>query len=369
MDKYLIISLQGIGDLLLATPIARNIKKSSPSSRVCVLTFTGNAGILEGNTDIDRIYTVNSARAGDLLYIMRMVSGLRKERFGASICAYPSGVRSAFLGYLSGAKVRVAQGLKMFKGYGWLFTARSTIDKVKHAVEMNLDILAVAGIDIGNADKCPKVVVGADDMKTARAFLDGNGISAGDTFVSVHPGGGVYTALYRCWPEERFASAADTLAGKPGVKIVLIGGKADAEKAARVASMMKHRPVIAAGRLTLMETSALLTMSKLLICNNSGPMHIAAALKVPTVSIFGAADPRIHRPWGEGHIVLQSGLDCSPCYYPFLRDTLKETAEKNRWSGKEFDCVTKDYRCMLKISVDDVIKASEDLLGKNDKDK
>ena len=122
---------------------------------------------------------------------------------------------------------------------------------------------------------------------------------------------------------------------------------------------MKGKPINAAGKTLLKQTTALIQKTRLLVCNNSAPMHIAAALGIPTVSIFGSADSRIHRPWGEGHIILQKQLECSPCYYPFIRDTLEETKLRNAWVRNTFKCKTKDYRCLTSISVEEALKAVE----------
>jgi ADP-heptose:LPS heptosyltransferase len=237
MKRYLIISLQGIGVLLLATPNSGTYKETDAESRVCVLTFKGNAEILKGNTDVDMAYMINNARTRDLPYILGMIWSLKKERFDASICAYPSGIRSALIGYLSGSKARIGQGLKIFDNYKWLFTSNARVEDVKHAVEMNLDLLAAYGMDINGAEKRPRIDISEADIAAAGAFLDENGISGKDMVIAVHSGGGIYTALYRCWPEERFSAVSDTLAEKYGAKVVIIGGKQDYGNASRVAGL------------------------------------------------------------------------------------------------------------------------------------
>lgn len=361
--NILVISLQGIGDLLLATPLLRGLKSRYPGSKLTVLTFKANMEILSNNPDVDIITAVGAGTEKNAGALVKLVTGLRKARPDLSICAYPSGLRSALLGYLSGAKQRLGQDLDIFKGRRWLFTKQAPVKEVKHAILMNLDLLGLAGIDVSGMRKEPVLNLGEDDKKFAAGFLKDNCVAAGDTLVAIHAGGGKYTAAFRSWPAERFAKAADAAAEKLGAKIMLIGGPSDLPAVNGISGMMKRRHISAAGKASLMQTAALISMSRAMVCNNSGPMHMAAALGVPTVSIFGSADPRIHRPYGQGHIVLRKELECSPCYYPFFRDTLPETKARNRWTAKKFECASGDYRCLSSISPEDVLEALGKILG------
>jgi len=362
--NILIVSLQGIGDLLLATPLLHELKVAYPGTRLTVLTFEANRDILSNNPDVSQIITFKAAQKRNIFKILGLIGKIRSEHFDLSVCAYPSGLRSAFIAYLGGAGERLGQGLSQFRGFGWLFTKQVPITEIKHAVLMNMDFLKILGVGLKGAN--PELIfrIGEGDLKFAKDFLRLNGISDSDLVIAIHAGGGEYTTAYRNWPLDRFAKVADALADRYKAKIIFIGGKADESAVDSIKKMMGQKAIVAAGKMSIGQTAALLTKTKLLLCNNSGPMHIAAALNVRTVSIFGSADPRIHRPWGNGHVILQNQLECSPCYYPTLRDTLKETKQRNSWVGKRFKCRAGDYRCLSAISPEEVVAAVDVVLRK-----
>ncbi len=360
--NILVISLQGIGDLLLTTPLLHTLKSEISPVKVSVLTFDNNKAILNGNPDIEEVITFNSKDSNNPWSIIRLLTYLRRNKYDLSIGAYPCGLRSAFMGYASGAKERLGQGLSIFRNYRWLFTKQINTKEVKHAVLINLDFLDLLGIRTNPLNAKVVLNLSDEEMNDASCFLESQGAGRGDLIVAIHVGGGKPAVEYKSWPIERFSKVADILTEKCGAKIVFIGGSSDIGPVDIAARAMTNKPVIAAGKLSLKSTAALLKKSKLLISNNSGPMHIAAAIGTPTVSISGPVDPRIHGPWGDGHIVLQSELDCSPCYYPFFRDTLEETKLRNKWSGKKFECMTGDYRCLSSITVEDVAGAAKKIL-------
>ncbi|MFA6355976.1 MAG: glycosyltransferase family 9 protein [Candidatus Omnitrophota bacterium] len=363
LNNILVISLQGIGDLLLATPMLKGIKLNYPGSRLTVLTLSANKDILSNNPDVDDVITFDAGAGKNPAAIAALIMKLRNIRPGLSICAYPSGLRSAFLGYLSGAKERLGQDISLFEGYRWLFTKQVHIKEIKHAVLMDLDLLSPLGIDTSGIETNPVLNIGAAEEKGASKFLEDNRISDRDNLVAIHAGGGRHTAAYRSWPLDNFAKLAGMAIEKFGVKVLFIGGPSDEPAVKEISGKMGHPSITSAGKVSLMQTAALIRKSRALICNNSAPMHIAAALGVPTVSIFGSADPRIHRPYGQGHIVLRKELECGPCYYPFFRETLPETKARNRWRGKKFECASGDYRCLSSITPDDAMEALGKVLG------
>ena len=357
--KILVISLQGIGDLLLATPLLHALKLSIPGIKISVLTHKANSEILSDNPDVDEVMFTDYKSP---LKVLISLLNLRKRCFDISICTYPSGVRSAFVGYLSGASVRLGQDLNLFKKYGWLFTKKMAITEVKHAVLMNLDFLKLLGLNKERAKKKLILNLTYENRNFASEFLKANCVNNKDLLIAIHAGGGRFTVAYRCWPKQRFASLADSLIEKYKAKILFIGGGDDEIIVEEILRLMKYKAINAVNKGSLKQTSALIAQAQLLICNNSAPMHIAVALGIPTVSIFGSVDQRIHKPWGDGHIVLQKKLKCGPCYYPFIRDTLEETKKKNRWFGKVFKCLKGNYECILSINREEVIEAVEKIL-------
>lgn len=360
--RIAIISLQGIGDLLLSTPLLKELKNDIPDSRISVITFESNRRILDGNPYLDEVICINKTDTNNPIKMLALICGMRSKKYDLSICVYPSGLRSAFLAYLSGAKERFGQDLAIFRNYKWLFTKQAHLDGIKHAILMNLDFIKLLGFEPG-PNKVELILnLKDEDLNAANSFLDANGIHGEEKIILIHAGCSKDTSAYRSWPQDRFAEVAEHLGKMPGVKVIFIGGDDDLEGINRLTDMLEIKPLIAAGVLSILETAALLKKSCLLICNNSAPMHIAAAVGTPTISVFGPTDSRIHRPWGDNHVILQKNFDCCPCYYPFIDNTLNETGMRNCWINKKFTCRNRDYRCIHSVTVGDVLGATEEFL-------
>jgi ADP-heptose:LPS heptosyltransferase len=116
------------------------------------------------------------------------------------------------------------------------------------------------------------------------------------------------------WPQAKFAELGDLLASRLGARIILTGGRADLALVEEIASLMLARPVVLAGKTNLKEFCCLMKQVDLMVTCDSGPMHIAAAMRTPTVALFGPTNPLRTGPYGIGHRVLQQRMDCIPCF-------------------------------------------------------
>jgi lipopolysaccharide heptosyltransferase II len=345
--RILIVSLQGIGDLLMATPLIKAIKKSFPKSYVGVLTFNLNSEILDNNPYVNEVFKVGKM---SLLESVRLLYKIRRQRFDVGILSYPSGLKSASFVFLCGISKRLGHDLTIFKKHKYLFTDLIKVKTVKHAVLFNLDFLRCFNIDQNDSDIEMTLNIADEDKENAASIYRKYDL-IDKTNIIVHAGGGKFTQLYRSWPHENYAAACDELIKTGKINIIFIGGKEDVALTNNIVSIMKYPSLNLAGKLGLSLTAALISQADILIGNNSAPMHIAAALKVPTLSIFGCVDERLHHPWGNDYTILQKDMDCCPCYYPFLTDTLKETAKRNSWIKKEFLCRKGDTPCFKEITV------------------
>jgi heptosyltransferase-2 len=160
--------------------------------------------------------------------------------------------------------------------------------------------------------------------------------------IGVAPGA-TYGAAKR-WSPEKFAEVADKLNEKFYTQGIILGGKSDGETANEVQKMARVELINLAGKTSLLEAIYLISQCRLFLSNDSGLMHIAGALNVPTVAIFGSTNPVTTSPVGKNSVIVRKEVSCSPC--------LKKT------------CPT-DFRCMNHISVEDVFKAAQDLLQDN----
>jgi heptosyltransferase-2 len=158
--------------------------------------------------------------------------------------------------------------------------------------------------------------------------------------VALAPGAAYGSA--KCWPAERFAAVADALIDEFGADVILFGASSELEICRQIANRMHHRPVILAGQTSIGELPALFSRCSLFVGNDSGAMHVAAAVGVPVVAIFGSTDPQGTAPVTSQKKLVQHRVACSPC---FLRE-----------------CPI-DHRCMLRVPVQDVRDAAVQSLG------
>ena len=170
--------------------------------------------------------------------------------------------------------------------------------------------------------------------------------------MGIHPGGGEtagFSDLARRWLPERFGRLADLLARRGGVQIVLLQGPGDDPFVNEAVANMNERPLGIASGLSLGVFAALIRECDLVVVNDSGPMHLAAALRIPVVAIFGPTHPAYNSPRGTIHKVIWAGIPCSPCYNP------DESVYGTRWHGKKsFQCWRGTHECMAAITAEEV---------------
>ena len=189
----------------------------------------------------------------------------------------------------------------------------------------------------------PSIEIGVReaDRMSAAAMLQATGVREGQIIVGINPG--AYYGEAKRWFPERYAAVGDWIADAYGARILLFGSQSDLRTTQEVASRMKHPAVLLAGRTTLGELMALIRKCNLLITNDSGPMHLAAALDVPQLAIFGSTSEIVTGPLSSRAMVIKHPVPCNPC---FLRK-----------------CPT-DFRCMTGISVERVIAAAREMMGR-----
>jgi lipopolysaccharide heptosyltransferase II len=206
-----------------------------------------------------------------------------------------------------------------------------------HKVEYFLNIARGFGINV--RENSYEFFVRDEDRQSVKNFLAKNGVTDKDRLVVLCPGGNWDP---KRWPKENFAKLADMLSGKLNAKIVLSGAKKDAPLVEGARSMMKTAPVISCGKTTLKELGALLERADLVVANDSGPMHLAVAMKSDVIALFGPTSPKLTGPYGKGkYKVLWKTKDCEvPCY--------------------DVACV--DNRCMKLITVEDVFEEARKAL-------
>ena len=333
--KILIIKLRYLGDVLLTTPVIQSIRKNHPNVHIAVLVNSGTEGILKNNPDIDEIIVLEREKIKKSSFISKvfqecsLVSQLRKRNFDLAI-DLSWGDRSAILSFLSGARWRVG------------FIVGSKVRKVSYNISIQhredlhmVDYHCLALKAIGGRVHPPELIFNIieEDQQSLNELLRNEEISKNDPFVVIHPGA---RWRFKSWPLQNFAGLGDFLQKALSLKVVLVGGDQDAESINGIQSRMHSKVISLGGRLSIQQLGALIKRANLFIGNDSGAMHIAAAVNTPIVAFFGPTDPKMWGPWGMGHTVFYKGRCCHP-------------------TGIQ-GCTWGDQHCMGLISLQEVIE-------------
>ena len=225
---------------------------------------------------------------------------LRRRGFDLSFPSGRSDLRYNLVLWLTGAKRRVGYG---FAGAGFLLTDVAVPDIARpHQTEVCLQLLEHLGIPVIRCGQLLKLSPG--DEAFSASFLRDHGIEAGDLVVGIHAGS---RTASRTWGRERFRQVAQRLTGEFGAKVIWFGDPMD------YSGDLLGRNILPAS-LPLHEFLAVLARCAFVVCNDSGPMHMAAALGVPVIAIFGSTFPEWFQPPGDKHrVVIRRDMSCRPC--------------------------------------------------------
>ncbi len=307
INKILVIRVDGIGDLLNSTPAIALLRENYPSAEITVLARPLNAPVLIGNPDVDRVLTF--ARDGEhrgLKSRLRFYRELRREGFQL-VVAMQTGMWPHLVALLSGAPSRLGRYQKRF---------RSTLTHVwhgkypkgeTHEVDRNLELVRL--VCEGEGTRKLKFRLSPNEIDTAKAQLTACGIDADTFLIGIHPGGSSYD---KRWPERQYAELADRLVQQYNATILLLRGPEEKALAHNIQQAMQSDAIVHAPE-TIRELGALLSCCNLVVCNDSGPMHLAAALDIPMVAVFGPTDHVAWHPMSENASIVRRDMLCWPC--------------------------------------------------------
>jgi len=266
---------------------------------------------------------------------LRLIRDIRWRGFDLAVL-FQNAFEAALIAFLSGIPIRLG-----YSTDGRSILLRPSVNiradiRGKHHLEYYLDLLRSAGLSA----ESKSLVLNLEEGERAWSidFLKRNGWDKGRRVVGINPGA-TYGKAKRWYPE-RFASLTDKLMGE-GMMVIVFCGPGERPIVEEIKNHVSSKPIIAAEGISIRELSSLIERCSIFISNDTGPMHLASALKVPVVAIFGSTDPNITGPVGEGHRIIYKGAECSPC---FLRKC------------------PKDFRCMELITVDEVFYAAMEIL-------
>ncbi len=323
-----------IGDAVLATPALRLLKASLPKSKIIALCRGGVSEAFVHNPLCDEIITLTSRIPRET------IRALHRRQFEAGLLLTNS-FSSALLFYLSGIPERagystdgrrllltkpVRADKTFYKGH----QADSYIELVKKTYKLPDNDIVREGL----------WVISEDEREEACRLLMQEGVGKDEPLIGINPGAAYGPA--KRWPPECFGKLSDYCSRRYKSRIVIFGADADRNVVNKVKEAMKNSaPIDLCGKTSLRQLGALIRRCSLFVTNDSGPMHIAAALRVAVVAIFGSTNPEKTRPLSKNHIIVRKPTECSPCMKP--------------------SCPLGTYKCMRQITVDDLIEAIEKL--------
>ncbi len=336
LKKVLIIKPSSLGDIIHALPVANALKEAAPEINIDWAVFKAYEPLLAVHPSITNIIALDRQRGG-FREISRFARALRAEKYDAVIDLQGL-LRSGLMTLACRAGTKI--GFKNAReGAGLFYNEKIRVPSLEmHAVDRYLLTLGALGIAPPRTPQF-NIATGPADLAEAGRILENAGIDEGEEFAAIAPSARWIT---KRWDAEKFSRLAVMLKERRGLKYIFIGS-------ANEAGVMSGREDIvgveslAFGKTSLKGLAALLGRARLMITNDSGPMHIAAAMGTEVLAIFGPTISGRTGPYGRGHRVITSGAACSPCLK-------RECPEKNNMT------------CMKDITVEDVFRAAEEML-------
>jgi heptosyltransferase-2 len=312
IKNILVIRLDRIGDTVMTTPIFRALKEKWSDAQITVLANPVNKNIVINNPFIDCILIYDREnKHKSLKSRLSFFKDVREMEFDIVIDPYLDyELNTSFITRLVGSKYRLGfefAGREFFYNIRYASNTFPVSTDKKHMIDYNLDLIGCIGVKANK--KQPEIFLSADEKENASRILEKVGVNPKNIIVGVHPGGNYESQR---WPIERFASVSDYLIASYGIKVILFGGQDERELLSEFKECAVKAPIILE-ELNLREFMSVLSHCNLFLCNNSGPLHIATALNIPTVSTMGPTIPFHWWPRGDNHIVLRKDMDCSPC--------------------------------------------------------
>lgn len=310
IGSILFIRVDRIGDMVLSTPAFRAIKAALPEVHLAVMASPANAPVLKKNPEVDEVIVYD--RSAGLAEKIKFINKLRSRNFGLAVDPYTDyELKTAWLAGMSGAVRRIghaAFGREIF------FNCPSPkIEGGKHFIDGALDMLKHAGITSEN--RVPAIYLGTDEEVWADQWLRENGFES-KKIVAIHPG--AYYETQR-WLPEYYTGLIDLIRRKPTLEVVLLGGPPDTIVIEDILAGLKP-PVCVSVQEDIRKFFAILSQCRLLVCNNSGPLHCAVALGIPTISFMGPTVKELWMPVGDTHRVLRKDdLPCIGCNLGYCR--------------------------------------------------
>jgi heptosyltransferase-2 len=315
--RILVRAPNWLGDWVMATPALRAIRERFQGAEIVVLARGVVATACVGQPNVDRVVSYEP-RGAHRSWRSRwaLARALRKERFDLAVL-FPRSLGTALWAFASGARCRLGHSGDT---RGWLLTHRlpaANTRAPRHHVDLFFDLARALGAK--DAPGPIEYAVGERERAAARKALREAGDDGSRPYVAIHPGA---SKAPRGWHTERWQQLAARMAQSWEARVLVLGGPSEQTEAAKIAAAAGSQGLSLAGRVPLGVSAALVESSQLLAVNDSGAMHLAAALGVPVVAIFGPGSPVVTGPWVDAcrAEVITHQFPCSPCRQHFFHE-------------------------------------------------
>jgi lipopolysaccharide heptosyltransferase II len=318
--NILCIRLDSLGDVLMTSPALRGLKESRPGRRITLLTSQAGGQVAPLIEEIDQtiLYDPPWMKAtppsvhGDAEF--HMIQQLKRVGFDAAVIFTTfsqSPLPASLMAFMADIPLRLAycrENPYQLLTHWIPETDHPEDSGMRHEVRRQLDLVAAVGSRTSN--ERISIAVPQDALESARHLLEGIELDQGKPWIIIHPGA---TASSRRYPADGFAAAAQQLAAEHGVQIVFTGTASEVQLIEHIRQSMPARSFSLAGRLSLQEFSAAVSLAPILVSNNTGPVHIAAGVQTPVVDLYALTNPQ-HTPWMLPHRTLSHVVPCKYCY-------------------------------------------------------
>ena len=334
------------------TPALQMLRKAYPQARIdAMVMYKGVKSFYERLDEIDEVHYfdfLNSNPFSALKFVLSL-----RGKYDAGINVYPSNRKEYnIINFLIGAKQRagVRYLRKDFANLGFLNNVSVKESDERHNVEENVLLVEkIAGKNLGEIPKL-KFPLTDDDRKYADEYLSGLEIGDGKKIIGIHAGcSTLKNHIKRRWEPEKFAELLKRLRAESNSVALLFGGKEEAELNKSIKKMSGGESVIIIQTDSLVHSAAVMNKCDLFITNDSGLMHIAAALNLKIIPVIGPTNLNYIHPWKAEYRAATLNLDCSPCFY---------------YSPKPLTCSRDDvkFKCLKDLPVDIVFRLAEQYL-------
>ena len=350
LRKILVMKYFGMGSLMLASPMVRALRRRYPTARIDLLTSEQNRTVTHILPIFDNIHVVDTRNLSSAMVSMtRALRQIRHEQYDAVIDAEFFSRLSSLVAYFTRARYSVGFYLpEIWRGN--FLTHPVHFNHYRHAILAFMALAKSLGATTDNY-RLETVVVSDQASNSVRAALQAMGLRPEQRIVCVNVNTGPLSPERR-WPEDSFLKLIRMILWEFRlVAVMLVGAGSDVPLVTRLHNLLsneEHERVFnVAGKFDFAELCGLLKLSQVLITNDSGPLHLAESLQVPTVSFFGPETPLLYGPTGNNHVVFYKGIYCSPCL--------------NVQNQKEAPCHGNNI-CMQLIRADEVFPSVKMLL-------